>query len=312
MGLGVNYFVASIEVGLMVNFKQIIWYVVLGVIALILFSIGTTGGATSVAIVQQVFNFLLWGGILIGGALAFKYFFIDKHPISLNKVVKEKHLESAKMSMPREQVRDLYLRGDKEHQGKKLGKIDGYYRQIRIVNLEKEGIQQEKEGKDGKKTIVTMEALEAMKKKGIKRLQINLTHFAVKTDGGLFGMFKSPEIFTALEKVSRIDTDNNGVESMEELEEFRQHSKLVGDVWLTGVSLIKTGEAYYLDTFEASPLIDLIHTGYTHRELLYMTLDNQANLLDKAMDSNIVHELRQREQKLIDANKLLGRRDQGD
>lgn len=240
-----------------------------------------------VALVIFLFGFVIW-----------YIFFYHPLPI-LSKAVKDEILKASHVSKS-PHLKDLWLRGDAEHQGVYLGRITGWTFMPRKVVLDEDFLEVSKKKQD------------ELKRKNIKSLIINESYFAVK-HSGLLSFAHPEEIFVAIEDAWSIKENPKGeIISKELLPELKQHSALVGDVELFGCATNKVGRYFYLPSYASSPQVDKIQMGDVFRLLSHLTQDEMAGAVDRASKSNVEHKFALEKEKWIDPFRNSGQnKDQG-
>jgi hypothetical protein len=233
--------------------------------------------------------FILGGVFLVVLLFAFLiWYFFFYHPIPiLSKAVKEDILRASHISKS-PHLKDLWLRGDAEHQGVYLGRITGWTFIPRKVIIDEDFLEVSKKQK------------EELKKKHIKSLLINESYFASKPKGFL-SFLKPEEITVAIEDAWSIKENTKGeIIHKELLPDLKQHSPLVGDVELFGCALNKVGRYFYLPSYASSPQVDKIQMGDSFRLLSHLTQDEMAGAVDRASKSNVEHKFALEKEKWID------------
>lgn len=267
----------------------VIFIVILGVLA-------SQGTALATQLVIYIFGFMAFL-VIVGLIILAVWYLKFYHPSPiLSKVIKDDKLKSAHISVS-PHLRDLWLRGDTEHQGVFIGRITGWTTEPRNVMLGKDWIEISKEEK---------EKLDKLK---IKKLLINESYFAIKPRG-LFSFLAPEEMVVAIEDAWEIKEDKNGkIINKNYLKDLKQHSACVGDVELYGCALNKVGRYFYLPNYASSPMVDQIQTGDVFRKLSHYVQDELAGAVDRAMRSNVQHQIELERQKLIDLSKNMGKRE---
>jgi len=246
------------------------------------------------------------GGLFIIGGVALVivlflvaiWYFFFYHPIPiLSKAVKEDILRASHVSKS-PHLKDLWLRGDAEHQGVYLGRITGWTFIPRKVIIDEDFLEVGKKKQD------------ELKKKNIKSLLINESYFAVK-QAGLLSFLKAEEIFVAIEDAWSIKENSKGeIINKELLPDLKQHSALVGDVELFGCATNKVGRYFYLPSYASSPQVDKIQMGDSFRLLSHLTQDEMAGAVDRASKSNVEHKFALEKEKWIDPFRNSGQNKQ--
>lgn len=237
--------------------------------------------------------------LFLAGVVWVIIYIITPRSPNLQKLNQKDKIESGKISKSHF-VRDLWLRGDKEHMPVCIGRIVGYTTEIKKVSLNTEWLELNKEKKD------------ELAKDNIKELELELTTFAVKYKG-------LRHLLTPLQTVIAVAhayiikrtpiLDKKGKPTGEftierdELKSYRQHSGLSSDVSLYGVALNRVGLDFVLPQFACSAIIDQVQTGDIFRKFSYYVLNELATVNDKAMQANAQHQIELENRKLIDAGR---------
>jgi len=284
-----------------------------GVLLLLTLSILTQGTENTIwlMVIGGVVLFFL---IILGFCLWIIYeVFLKPKPIRLSREVKRHIIRSAHISKPA-MLNDLWLRGDLEHPPVKVGKILGLAQKERIVEL-------------GKAYAPVNQKLQrGLIKRGIRYLHLYLSFFTFKFYSmPFFWRFGNEEVACAIQKGYAVynegDKLNNNIIMNEKvceemggewkdktcevlLPELTQHSPLLGDVEIYAVSLNNVNGIYIPPQFEASSLFDRIIMGDEGRYLAHYVYDENAELVSKAIQSNIPHKIREEEEKIIPITKI--------
>jgi hypothetical protein len=275
---------------------MIVLLIFLGFLAFAFLSMMMQGGVATAGIISSLVIFLLVAALILGAGYAVYYVWFMKKPPIFSRMVKKNIIDAALLTKS-PYVRDLYLRSDPKHQGVCLGTILGHMQQPRNVVLGRDWLEFDEE---------RQKAL--LKKKGSKQLEIIETAFVVKMKGWI-RFFVAPLVVIAIENAWEIKerkAKGKVIKQRAHLKEMTQHSDLLGDVYLSGVSLQKVGEYYYLPSYGSSPVVDQIQSMDIMRMLTYYAWNEIGVIASKAMDANIPHLMRQDEQKIIDMSRPAG------
>lgn len=266
------------------------------VLVILFLALATQGTFAMTQLAQTILIavFIFAALILIGWGI-YEWRFRKVSP-KISKMVFEDIQRSAHISKS-PYVRDLWLRGDAEHQGVELGVITGHTTFERMVELGKDWLELPKEEIEKTKK-------HKIKNQLVKKLQIEETYFAFKQRSLL--MFLYPEeIVVAIANAWEIVEDKNGKEiGRKPRPELKQHSALNGDVELFGCAINRVGRFFYLPSYESSLIVDQIQTVSGGRKLAHYVLDEMAGAVDRAMDSNVARNIALEQQKLIPVNKI--------
>lgn len=185
--------------------KAVIIVVLIALLILFTWTLFTSGQQ---GVIDLVSTFLKWAAVLLAfGLIVFAVMkFLQKPPVDFVENDRKDIIEAGMLSKP-PMVKDLYFTGDKEHGEFRVGKIVGYcqlhsYKQLDIL------------------AGLTAQQLDEMESRG----QIPAQHivkedcFVFKTMPWPFSIFEAPKVLRTLED---------------------EHSQLVGDVKVYGVSMIK-------------------------------------------------------------------------
>jgi len=184
------------------------------VLILILVSIyiWATGGASSLqGFVWSIAKWMIFF-VIIGIIIFVVFKFLQKPKVDLVSVDAQSIIEAGILSKP-PMLKDLYFTGDKEHGEFRVGKIIGYCQLQSYKDLNKVAGLSEEE-------------VEEVRNRGIDPSQYIIKEdcFVFKKFGFPMSLFEAPKILRTLEK---------------------EHSQLVGDVKIFGVSMIKKYSFYY-------------------------------------------------------------------
>jgi hypothetical protein len=191
-------------------------FVVLIFIGIIVILIGVytvwTGGTAGLVDLLWTFGKWIFVALIIGLIIYVVILLFRKEPVDLVANDRKDIIEAGIMSRP-PMVRDLYFTGDKEHSEFKLGKIIGYcqlqsYKDLDILaGLTPRQIEElEKQGKIPAEYIIKEDC------------------FIFKTTPAPFSIFEEPKVLRTLED---------------------EHSQLIGDVKVYGVSMLKKFGYFY-------------------------------------------------------------------
>lgn len=226
--------------------------------------------------------------ILFVGVVYYLFFY---HPVPiLSKAAKEDKLRAAHIAKS-PHLRDLWLRGDSEHQGVYLGRITGWTYEPRKIIIGEDFLEVSKKKQD------------ELKDKGIKAILIHESYFAIRPKG-ILSRLKPEELVVAIEDGWEIKEDSKGnITKKTYLKDLKQHSACVGDVELYGCALNKVGRYFYLPCYASSPQVDKIQMGDNFRILSHLTQDEMASAVDRAAKSNVEHKFAMEREKLIEPFK---------
>jgi hypothetical protein len=191
--------------------KIVIIFVAVALLILFAYVLFTSGQA---GVMDLIKTFLKWAAVLaVFGLIVFAVMkFLQKTPVDLVENDRQDIIEAGRLSKP-PMVKDLYFTGDKEHGEFRVGSIVGYcqlmsYKDIDIIaGLTPQQIEQmEREGKIPSDYIIKEDC------------------FIFKTSPWPFSLFEQPKVLRTLEN---------------------EHSQLIGDVKVYGVSMVKKYSFYY-------------------------------------------------------------------
>ena len=238
------------------------WLIIIGVIILIFLAIRFIFGVTNILkIVLFLVEAVLLLSILFGAAYLFYYLFIKKQKYDPTYVNKQKLIQAGR-KCNLENLKGLYISGDKGHTRVHIGKIIGY---CRIQVLKKTYEYEEATDEKTKKTYQKIVTRPNDRGEAIPQFEIDKEEqdvFIAKPKGFL-------SIFT---------------EAMVIRTEPNQHDELVGDVTLYGYSIIPISEYWYLN----SDMLDIRKIDYAilreaERGVFFEGLRDMKEIVDKAI-----------------------------
>lgn len=192
--------------------KKFIWIGVIIILALILVYTYFTSGAQGINVMIKKYLMYALIAVIIGFIVWVVFKILKKPKVDLVANDLKDIIDAGMMSKP-PMINDLYFTGDKEHGEFRVGKIIGYcqmqsYKDLDLLaNLTKGQVEQmEKEGKVPSQYIIKEDCFV------FKRMPFPLS------------LFEEPKVLKTLED---------------------EHSQLIGDVKVYGVSLIKKYSAFY-------------------------------------------------------------------
>jgi hypothetical protein len=262
--------------------KNRTWLIIIGIIILIFLAIRFIFGVTNILkIVLFLVEAVLLLSILFGVAYLFYYLFIKKQKYDPTYVNKQKLIEAGR-KCNLENLKGLYISGDKGHSRVHIGKIIGYCRiQVLKRTFEYEEITDEKGRKYQQVVTRANDRGEQIPQFEIDKEEQDV--FIVRAKGFL-------SIFT---------------EPMVVRTEPIQHDELVGDVTLYGYSLIPISEYWYLN----SDMLDVRKIDYAilreaERGTFFVGLSDMKEIVDKAIALDSRHKKGVQEKALYDLPDL--------
>jgi hypothetical protein len=192
--------------------SRIILVGVIIVVIIIIIYILLTQGFTGIQ--SFIWSVVKWGLVaaVIGLIIFVVMKILQKPKVDLVAADMQNIIDAGMLSKP-PMMSDLYFTGDKEHGEFRVGKIVGYAQLQSYKDL-------------NKISSLTVEDLESLKKQGI-----DPAHYIIKEDCFIFKKFGFPFSLFEAPKVLRTLED--------------EHSQLVGDVKIYGVSMIKKYGYYW-------------------------------------------------------------------
>lgn len=244
------------------------WVIVGGIIVAITLVIIFLFGVRNIfRIILFLLEACVFLGILFGIAYLFYYLFIKKHRYDVTYVNKKKLMEAGR-KCNLENLKDLYVSGDKGHTRVHIGKITGYCRiQVLAKNYLYEEIIDEK----------TKQKYQQIKTRPNERGEnvpvYNLDKeeqdiFVIKSKG-FMGIFSDS-------MVVRVNPE--------------EHDELVGDITLYGYSLIPISEYWFLNTdYLDVRKIDYAILKEAERGIMFETLRDVKEVVDRAIGLDSRH-----------------------
>jgi hypothetical protein len=252
--------------------------IIIGIIILIGLAVYFIFGVRNIL---KVILFILEGALLLsilfGVAYLFYYLFIKKHKYDPTYVNKQKLIDAGK-KCNLENLKGLFISGDKGHSRVHIGKIIGYCRiQVLKKTFEYEEAKDEKGEVYQKVKTRLNERGEAIPQYDIDKEEQDV--FIVKPKGFL-SIFSDPMVIRV---------------------EPSQHDELVGDITLYGYSLIPISEYWYLN----SDLLDIRKIDYAilrecERTTFFAGLSDMKEIVDKAIALDSRHKKGIEEKSLYD------------
>jgi hypothetical protein len=276
----------------MVEWKTILAGGLIGLFVFLIVALITQGAYALMQTVFALIIFLAVLGFLILVAYLIYYWKFKHHSPQFTKLVQKDIMDSGRLSKS-PYIRDLWLRGDEEHQAVNIGRIIGHTQIPRLIILGKDFLE------------ITDKQLKKLQKEGIKKLLINETYFGVKRHG-LRNIFRSSDTVVAIEDAWSIKEKDGKIIEKKYLPEMKQHSRLLGNVDLRGPALNRVGEYFYLPFYASSPMIDQVQTLDVLRKHSHYVLNELGTITDKSLGSNVALQIQLETQKLIDAQRLSG------
>jgi hypothetical protein len=184
--------------------KIILVGVIVVIVIIVIYQLMTTGFQGLQVFLWSVLKWLLVVAVL-GVILWVVFKLLQKPKVDLVAADKQNIIEAGMLSKP-PMMNDLYFTGDKEHGEFKVGKIIGYVQLSSYKDL-------------NKISGLTDEELQELREKGIDPSQYIIKEdcFIFKRYGFPFNIFEEPKVLRTLED---------------------EHSQLIGDVKVYGVSMI--------------------------------------------------------------------------
>lgn len=238
------------------------WLIIIGIIILIFLAIRFIFGVTNILkIILFIVEAVLLLSILFGVAYLFYYLFIKKQKYDPTYVNKQKLIEAGR-KCNLDNLKGLFISGDKGHSRVHIGKIIGYCRiQVLKKTYEYEEATDEKSQKKYQKVVTRPND----RGEQIPQFEIDKEEqdvFIARAKGFL-SIFTEPMV---------IRTEPN------------QHNELVGDIDLYGYSLIPISEYWYLN----SDMLDIRKIDYAilreaERGVFFEGLRDMKEIVDKAI-----------------------------
>lgn len=237
--------------------------VVILTIAIVIFVFGVRG---IIKIILTIIQILVILALLLAVAYLFYHLFIKKQKFDVNYVNKRRLIEAGN-TQHREEMKDLYITGDKGHTRVCIGKITGY---LRIQILSRNYLFTEQKNPDG---TITKEYVMTEDEKGNKKPKYTLDKqeqdiFIVKKKG-MAGWFSEAMVI-------RVNPED--------------HDELVGDINLYGFSLIPISEYYFLNTDHLDVRkIDYAILKEAERTIAFVAISDMKELVDNATGVDAQH-----------------------
>jgi len=244
------------------------WVMVVGVIIGIIIIITVLFGIRNIfRVIIILIEALLFIAFLGGIIYAFYYIFIKKHRYDITYVNKKKLIEACKKNKL-ENLKGLYLSGDKTHTRVYIGDIVGY---CRIQVLTRHNVYEDKIDPTTGKKVKRMKMIKNERGQLVPDYKLEKEEqdvFAVRKKG-LSGFLTEPMII----RVSPQD-----------------HDELIGDVTLYGYSLIPISEYWFLNTdYLDVRKIDYAILKEAERGIMFETLRDIKEVVDRAIGLDARH-----------------------
>jgi hypothetical protein len=260
---------------------------------------------------QGVENLILVLVLVIGGLLGIfgifyiVWYFKFRHVSPIwSKEVKRDYIASARLSGS-PHLRDLWIGGDRTHQGVSLGRLFGWMRDTKILDLDPKAYDKMTTTEQRENYLpLTPEKQLELWNKGVRSIAFDFSHFAVKQHG-LLKIFSDLEDCVAIENAwSVTPAKKEGQEPiLTYLPELTGHSQLSGDVELYCVSVKKVGEHYWPNTLANSRIVDLNITMDSVRKHDQYVLNLVGAITDKSVGFNPMHLMALEREKLLDKSR---------
>ena len=248
--------------------KSKTWLIITGIIiAIILVIVFIFGVRNIFRIILFLLEASVFLAILFGIAYLFYFLFIKKHRYDVTYVNKKKLIEAGRKSNL-QNLKDLYVSGDKGHTRVHIGKITGYCRiQVLAKNYLYEETTDKKTGQKYQKIkTIPNERGEEVPQYELDKEEQDI--FIVRAKGimSLFGD----------SMVIRVNPE--------------EHDELVGDVTLYGYSLIPISEYWFLNTdYLDVRKIDYAILKEAERGIMFETLRDVKEVVDRAIGLDSRH-----------------------
>jgi len=259
--------------------KSKTWLIILAIVIVLLIIIFVVFGIRNIfRVIIFLGELLLFIVVLMGIAYLFYWLVIKKHRYDVLYVNKKKIIEAGK-KCNLQNLKNLYLSGDKGHTRVEIGKIKGYLRLQTVTRKYK--YRDEIEPKTGEKikVIATQKNERGEETQQYELEQLEQDCFIVKNKG-LIGIFQEPMII-------RTDPED--------------HDELVGDVTLFGYSIIPIGEYWFLNTDHLDVRkIDYAILQESVRHLSIEIMRDVKSLIDRATGLDAQHKKKIEEKSMLE------------